>query len=139
MSVLLLLLTLTTNATELPELPERPGPHEPAPKDCETAIPLETGTALTCDSIAVPPSWVADYEADRAWAKAIYKRYQLDTALLLTQQDRCEWALEQTTKQYEKALSPTPIFQRPGTWFSIGVFGGTALAVATTYAVVGAK
>ena len=136
-----LLLTLAAFAQDaeaatfkLEPLPERPDRHAPVETDCSLTYPLQAGDALLCDSIALPPTKVADYKVDAAWCEAVIERYKADTGLLLTRQDRCEWRLEVTTDMLEDALEPVPLKERPSTWLALGMLTGGAFAIATYYA-----
>jgi hypothetical protein len=119
---------------KLEALPERPARHEAVETDCSLVYPLPTGDALLCDALALPPAKVADYKVDIAWCEAVVKRYEADTGLLLTRQDRCEWRLETTTALLEEARAPIPLKDRPSTWLALGVLTGGAFAIATSYA-----
>ena len=75
-----------SKATEPPSLLSplpRPDPIEPAVGDCESAQPVRADHSIHCNAVALPPADLADLLADREWAFALKKQYELDTAYLL--------------------------------------------------------
>jgi hypothetical protein len=136
--MLLSLAALASNVEDatfkLEPLPERPPRNASMGTDCDLVYPLPAGEALLCDALALPPAKVADYKVDAAWCAAVVQRYEADTGLLLTRQDRCEWRLETTTALLEEARAPVPLKDRPSAWLALGVVTGGIFAIATSYA-----
>ena len=121
-------------AAELPPLPDKPTKVAAAEHDCRETLPLEAGTALVCDAIAVPPYRWVNLANRLAWCDAVVERYEDDTRYLLTQQESCEWRLDRTEAQLQAARLPVPLNERPSPWLALGVVAGGTFAVAMSWA-----
>ena len=109
-------------------LPEKPKASDPVPGQCERAISVLPEFISKCKGVLLPTSWMADYEHLAVWSDQVVAQYRLD----IKAKDLKIAALE---KELEIAKRPTPLWERPIVWSSLGIVMGGAIVVAGGYAI----